>query len=185
MNDLINRTIDFLERQHKAKLEHHPLSPEEIERTGDSVFIGSTFFVEKFTHILEQTIIDSDFGDGEMFVMVGGFKEMAKRNVRYHKILELNNQVTAYGADEEVDVVKGVQTVRVDPADNISRTWFTVYRNSAHSFSLMATRTSQGTKDHPAGPSFRGFWAIRPSITSYLCDYLSRVVNPQYLGGDT
>jgi len=184
MNDLIDRTIDFLERQHHAQLKNHPFSPEEIDRAVDTIFVGSIFFVEKFTRLLEQVIVDEGMQSGEMFVMLGGFEALSRRGPQYGKILGLNNSVTAYGADEVPDLVAGVQVVRIDPADNLNTARLTIYRNPEHNFSLVAMQTPRGSKDHPTGPSYRGFWAVRPSITSYVCEYLSKVVNPQYLGAE-
>src|SRR3990172_11136297 len=101
MNDLINRTIDYLEkRQRSVYRQDVEEVPEELDRESDTIFVGSIFFMEKFTYIIEKLLVDQKHRDGNLFVNFLTFGNFKQRLDRYAKIESLGNRLWVYGADE-------------------------------------------------------------------------------------
>jgi len=182
VNDLIERTIDYLARQNAAPEVHEPGSEqvETISSGRDSVFVGSAFFVEKLTFIIEERIIDRELSDGRLFVHVHGFNNFLKRTSHYEKIDRLENEVFVYGADTCRDwPFKRAKPVTIDASDPLRACWFTVYANRDAHYCLVARRLTLAPEETEKY-KFRGFWTTRRQITEYVSDYLMRVVNSQY-----
>ena len=182
MNELVTRLIDYLARE--RVVERTTARGEPVGRTPEenieSIFVGGLFFLEKFSRIIETTVIDRELQGGQMFVNLQTFANFAGRLERYRRIDELNNTVYVYGSDRpEVWPFQRIRPVRVTHHDSLNRTWFVVYDNPEVSYALVATG-----KRVPGGPrkhiEFRGFWTTRPSVTHSVRDYLLRVVNVQY-----
>jgi len=182
MNDLIERTIEFLAKQ-KAVPEVKGTGGAEAElaaRQTDTVFVAGAFFVEKLTYMIEERIIKERLSNGRLFINVHGFANFMKRRKRYEAIDELENQVFVYGADERPEwPFKHAKPVPLNPADELKSCWFAVYVNDKTSCCLVARRL-KGRPQSVEKYRFRGFWTTRPQITHYVCDYLVRVVNAQY-----
>lgn len=182
MNDLIERTIEYLARQ-KAAEELEGSSTAQVEEAAkrtDTVFVGGAFFVEKLTYIIEERIGSDRLSDGRLFINVHGFANFLKRRARYETIDQLDNEIYVYGSDECPEwPFQHARPITLDPADGLRVCWFAVYANHDTSFCLVARRLRKRPGDAEKY-RFRGFWTTRPQITHYVCDYLVRVVNAQY-----
>lgn len=184
MNDLVERTIDFLERQSVRK-ELAPRVPEDLAEVPDTVFVGTAFFMEKFTYLVGKEILQRSLQGGNLFINFQSFRKVSRRARQLREIDRLQNRVFVYGADEvENWPFSNFKRVKVSPDDSLLDSWFIVYASQTAAYSLVAVQ--RGPRQAPArSRRFRGFWTIRPSITQYLCDYLLRVVNSQYEADST
>ena len=182
MNELVERLIDYLEKQRVIQRladDGEPLG-ETPEEHIESIFVGGLFFIEKFTRIIETTVIDRKLEGGNMFVNLQTFANFADRQTRYEKIDTLDNAVYVYGTDAVPSwPYQRIKPVKVAGHDSLTRMWFVVYDNPEVSYALVASG-----KRVPGGPrkhiEFRGFWTTRASVTHSVRDYLLRVVNAQY-----
>lgn len=182
MNDLIERTIDYLARQNAASEVHEPgyEEAETVSAGQDSVFVSSAFFVEKLTYIIEERIIAQNLSSGQLFVHVHGLNNFLKRTNHYEKIDQLDNEIFVYGADACRDwPFERAKPVTIDASDPLRACWFTVYANRDAHYCLVARRLTR-TPGETEKYKFRGFWTTRRQITEYVSDYLVRVVNSQY-----
>jgi len=182
MNDLIERTIDYLARQNIATEMHSPGADEALSAASgqDSVFVSSMFFVEKLTFMIEEGIIDQQLSGGQLFVNVHGFNNFLKRKKHYEQIDRLDNKIYVYGSDicPEWPFERAMPRT-IDGTDPIRACWFTVYANKDTCYCLVARRISQDAGSDEKY-KFRGFWTTKRQITEYVSDYLVRVVNSQY-----
>ncbi len=182
MNELVDRLIDYLEKQRvlqRRTAEGEPVG-ENPEEQIESIFVGGLFFLEKFSRIIETTVLQRKLAGGTLFVNLQTFENFAGRRDRYKDIDELDNRVYVYGTDAVPPwSYRHVQAVQVAPDDSLARMWFVVYDNPEVSYSLVASGRLV-----PGGPAkhveFRGFWTTRASVTHSVRDYLLRVVNAQY-----
>ncbi len=184
MNDLVERTIDFLEK-HSVRRELAARVPEELTEVSDTVFVGTAFFMEKFTHLVEKEIIQKSLQGGNLFINFQSFAKVLRRSRQLREIDRLQNRVFVYGADEVKNwPFSTLKRVKVSPDDSLLDSWFIIYASQTAAYSLVALQ--RGARQGRArSRRFRGFWTTRPSITQYLCDYLLRVVNSQYEADST
>ena len=182
MNELVDRLVDYLEKQRviqRTTSDGEPIgdSPEEqIE----SIFVGGLFFMEKFSRIIEKTVIDRGLEGGRMFVNLQTFANFADRSERYERIEQLKNRVYVYGTDSVASwPYRRITPVKVAAGDSLARMWFVLYDSPEVNYALVASgkRVLGGPGKHV---EFRGFWTTRPSVTHSVRDYLLRVVNAQY-----
>ena len=177
MNELVERTIDFLEKRSVIR-EVAPEAPEKLPEVPDTVFVGSPFFVEKFTYLVEEKIAADSLQGGALFINFQSFAAVLRRQKILKEIDRLDNAVNVYGADAaETWPFQRFKKVVVAPDDPLLMSWFIIYSRKDLAFSLVAVAHGKGAA---AAKKFRGFWTTRPSIAHYLCDYLLRVVNAQY-----
>ena len=179
MNDLIMRTIDYLETE---KAQNVSRAPAEKPAEKDTVFVGSAFFMSKFTRIVEEEIINGKLSDGRLFVNFQSFSKFLKKSDRYKKIAGFDNSVTVYGADDaKISERPFYLPVRLKQGDNLLSSWFIVYSNAKRNYALVAIEKRLKARDIKGRTRrFRGFWTTKKSIVSYVIDYLERVVNVQY-----
>jgi len=184
VNDLVERTIDFLER-HSVRREIAPTVPDELAKVPDTVFVGTAFFMEKFTYLVEKEILEKSLEAGSLFINFQSFAKILRRARQLREIDALNNRVFAYGADEVGDwPFSRFKRIKLSPDDSLLDSWFIIYASGDATYSLVALQGGPGQVQERSR-RFRGFWTRRPSITHYLCDYLLRVVNPQYEADST
>ena len=182
MNELVDHLISYLENEHvlrRTTAEGQPVG-ENPEEQIESIFVGGLFFLEKFSRIIEKTVLERKLEGGNMFVNLQTFDNFAGRRQTYDLIDGLNNNVFVYGTDAVPSwSYKHVRAVQLDPQDSLARMWFVVYDNPTVSYALVASgkRISDGPRKHI---EFRGFWTARTSVTHSVRDYLLRVVNAQY-----
>jgi len=182
MNDLIEKTIDYLARQQEAT-QMRGTDSEDADAASnltDSIFVGSVFFVEKLTYTLEDRVIDGRLSGGHLFINVHGFENFLKRRKHFDVIDKLENMVYVYGSDPCSEwPFERAKPVLVDASDPMRAIWFAVYQNRDQAYCLVARRLKSSPTDAEKY-RFRGFWTTRPQITHYVTDYLVRVVNSQY-----
>jgi len=182
VNELVERLINYLEKERvlqKTTADGQPIG-ENPEQQIESIFVGGLFFLEKFSRIIENTVLERKLSHGNMFVNLQTFANFAGRRQIYDRIDQLDNAVYIYGTDVAPEwPYKHVRPVRVSPQDSLARMWFVVYDNPDVSYALVATgrKVTEGPRKHV---EFRGFWTARSSVTHSVRDYLLRVVNAQY-----
>jgi len=179
MNDLIMRTIDYLEAANARSVSRAP-AERPVEK--DTVFVGSAFFMSKFTRIVEDEIINGKLSGGRLFVNFQSFSKFLKKSDRYKKIAGFDNSVTVYGAgDARVPEHSFYVPVKLKQDDTLLSSWFIVYSNAKRDYALVAVEKKLRARDIQGRTRrFRGFWTTKSSIVSYVIDYLKRVVNVQY-----
>ena len=182
LNELVDRLINYLENERvlqRVTAEGVPVG-ENPEEQIESIFVGGLFFLEKFSRIIEKTVLDRKLEGGNLFVNFQTFENFAGRRETYDRIDELDNHVYVYGTDAAPSwPYRRIRAVQVDPRDSLAHMWFVVYDNPSVSYALVASgkRVSDGPRRHI---EFRGLWTARTSVTHSVRDYLLRVVNAQY-----
>jgi hypothetical protein len=189
MNDLVERTIDFLEKQSLAQgllyLSEGGGNLQTLPAVSDTVFVGSVFFMEKFARLVQKDIISRSLEGGKLFINFQSFAKVARRAASLLEVDKLQNEVYVYGADEVTEwPFSRFKRVTLTRGDRLLGSWFIIYWKGDSAYSLVAVE-----EEAPAGSErtpipnrgrFRGFWTTRPSVAHYLADYLLRVVNAQY-----
>jgi DICT domain-containing protein len=173
------RTIDYLERE---KVEQLSKAPAKTPAAKDTIFVGSAFFMSKFTRIVEDEIIKEKLSGGHLYVDFQILSRFLKKVERYGEIAELANAVTVYGAgDDKIPEDAFYTPVRLKRDDSLVSSWFIVYSNGRKRYALVAVEKKLRARDiQGRSRTFRGFWSTKRSIVEYLIDYLERVVNVQY-----
>ena len=179
MNDLIMRTIDYLERQNAESISK---APSGAPRAKDIIFIGSEFFMGKFTRIIEEEILQKKLNGGRLFVNFQSVSKFLKKAARYEELAALGNTVTVYGAgDAKIPENPFYVPIVLKQGDSLLGCWFSVYSSAGHCYALVAMEKKLRSKDLQGRTRrFKGFWTEKKSIVTYVMDYLTRVVNVQY-----
>jgi len=188
VNDLIDRTIDYLERQHDTTILHGREDAGDemsVERLQDTIFLVGPFFMEKFTFLIEQTIVGNGLTGGQVLAGFRDFRQFGHRLARFREIDALGNEGFVYGTGScEPWQLDNIQPVRVASRDPLGATWFMIYREGEdHHYALVA-RAEPGAHEGRESARYKGFWSTREPIVRYLADYLYRVVNAQYAPGN-
>jgi hypothetical protein len=183
VNDLVTRLISYLEREKVVKRElAEGVEVSRPEEQIETLFVGGVFFLEKFSRIIENAIIEGPLQGGKFFVNLETFANLQHRMDRYEAIDRLDIEGYVYGKDDPGDwPLAKLKPVRFAPDDNLRRAWFMIFRNEEVNYSLVALGRRTDGDDDRHHIEFRGFWTTRLSVTLSLVDYLQRVVNAQYL----
>jgi len=185
MNDLIIRTIDYLERRNAESVSK---APSDTPGGRDIIFVGSEFFMGKFTRIIEEEILRDKLSNGQLFVNFQSLAKFLRRATVYEKLAGLGNSVTVYGAgDAKLPANPFYVPMVLKKGDSLLGCWFIVYSSANKYYALVAMEKKLKSKDLQGRTRrFRGFWTNKRSIVAYVIDYLTRVVNVQYsrLEGD-
>ena len=179
MNDLIMRTIDYLERRNAESVSK---APSDTPGAKDIIFVGSEFFMGKFTRIIEEEILQDKLSDGQLYVNFQSISKFIKKASRYEKIAKLGNGVTVYGAgDAKIPENPFYVPMVLKQGDSLLSCWFIVYSGAKNCYALVAMEKRLKSKDLQGRTRrFKGFWTNKRSIVTYVIDYLTRVVNIQY-----
>ena len=183
MNDLIDRTIDYLEQKKIVRI-----SEAEGSKVGrrfpfdiDTIFIIDAFFMEKLTYLLEREIISNGLSGGKLFAGFQTFADFLGRRQRYKKIAANGNRGYVYGSDEASKwPFECFTPVRTRVTDKLSSSWFLLYDNKDVVYSLIARRARRGANESAPRVRFKGFFSVEKDIAHYATQYLTRVVNTQY-----
>ena len=183
MNDLIDRTIDYLEKKKIVRIDDA-----EGRKVGrrfpfdiDTIFIIDTFFMEKLTYLLEREIVSNSLSGGKLFAGFQTFADFLSRRQRYKKIAANDNRGYVYGCDEAPKwPFECFTPVRTRPTDKLSASWFLLYDNKDVVYSLIARRVRRPANESAPRVRFKGFFSVEKDIAHYAAQYLARVVNAQY-----
>jgi hypothetical protein len=184
MNDLVTRLIEFLEREKVVKRQLGPnvAPPADVSQQIETIFVGGMFFLEKFSYLIEKAVVDGSLENGKLFVNFQSFANMKSRGERYRAIDRLANEGFVYGFDEPGEwPYEHLKPVKFAHGDNLARAWFVIYENAKTSYALVAMGEAVAGVGDRRHIQYRGFWTTRASVTRSIAEYLSRVVNVQYL----